>query len=361
MLGFKDYFQAWGLLAAFLLMPIRPTFRKALLTFSIALGMIQVPLALHQYFFLVPLRIGVLGVMPADIVAGTFGGDMNGGGNNAAMAAYQFFCISIVLCLWKYGQLGVGRMLTLVGFLAVPVLLNETKVSFIFAMLVFCVIFWEEIKKNPLRFAQASIFLAVILSGFVMSYVLMAEKADRINGLAQYLDLLVEHNLYRGYGTYQLNRFTALSFWFTEHVPRDLLHALVGHGLAQTREASAFVDIGTTLAAKRYAGMGIGVTALSGLLWEVGLIGVGLVIAMFVSAFRLAGRLSRSCREEPVRQAFLKGAQAGIAVAMLSLAHKSLFMFELTYQIFVVLLLGYLAYEYRLYRVSEYSRPTVEG
>lgn len=360
-LGLKDYFQAWGLLPAFLLLPARPGFRKALLVFVLAVGALQVPFALHQYFFLAPLRAGIAGVVPADIVAGTFGGDMRGGGNNAAMAAFQFFCIAIVLGLWKGGQLGVGRMLALVGYLAVPVFLNETKVSFVFAILVFGVIFWDEIKRNPLRFIQAGAFFAALLAVFVMFYVFLAAQTDRIHGLGEYLDLLVEHNLHRGYGTYQLNRVTALTFWVSQHLPRDLLHALVGHGLTQTREASAFVDIGATLAGKRYAGMGIGVTAMSGLLWEVGLIGAGLVIALFASAFRLAGRLARACAADPSRRAFLKGAQAAIAVTGVSLLHKPLFMFEVTYQIFVMLLLGYLAYEYRQWRTEEAGRPATEG
>lgn len=360
-LGLKDYFQVWGLLPAFLLLPARPDFRKALLTLILAIGVIQVPFALHQYFFLAPLRAGIPSVMPADIVAGTFGGDMNGGGNNAAMAAYQFFCIAIVLGLSKNGLLGVGRMLALTACLAVPVFLNETKVSFVFAVLVFGVVYWNEIRQNPLRFIRAGVFFVAILAAFVMFYVFVAENTDRIHGLDQYLDLLVEHNLFRGYGTYQLNRATALTFWFSEHVPRDLFHALVGHGLTQTREASAFVDIGTTLAARRYAGMGIGVTALSGLLWEVGLIGAGLVVALFVSAFRLAGKLARECRDEPIRQAFIKGTQAGIAVTAFSLAHKSLFMFEVTYQVFVILLLGYLAYEFRQFRSAETRQPAVIG
>ncbi len=355
-LGLKDYFQAWGLLFAFLLLPARPGFRKALLVFVLVVGALQVPFSLHQYFFLAPLRAGIAGVVPTDIVAGTFGGDMRGGGNNAAMAAFQFFCIAIVLGFWKGGQLSVVRMLALVAYLAVPVFLNETKVSFVFAILVFGVIFAEEIRRNPLRFIQAGLFFAALLAVFVMFYLFMAEKTDRIHGLGEYLDLLVEHGLYRGYGTYQLNRVTALTFWVSQHLPHDLLHALVGHGLAQTREASAFVDIGATLAGKRYAGMGIGVTALSGLLWEVGLIGTGLVIALFFSAFRLAGGLARACAAEPIRRAFLKGTQAGIAVTALGLLHKPLFMFEVTYQVFVMLLLGYLAYEYRQWRTEEVGR-----
>lgn len=357
-LGLKDYFQVWGLLLAFMLISHKKGFQKTLLLFILAVGAIQVPFALHQFFFLAPLRAGIAGIQPADIVAGTFGSDMLGGGNNAALAAYQFFCIAIVLGLWKVGQMGAGRMLALAGYLAIPVFLNETKISFVFAVLVFVVMFGEEIKRNPLRFVQGGIFFATLLTLFVAFYVFVAEKSDRIHGLGEYLDLLTEHNLYRGYGTYQLNRITALGFWFSEHVPRDLLHAFVGHGLTQTREASAFVDIGTTLAAKRYAGMGIGVTALSGLLWEVGLIGAGLIIALFISAFRLAGSLAHDCAAEPHREAFLKGVQAGIAVVGLSLLHKSLFMFEMTYQAIIILLLGYLAYEYRQLRAVDISRPT---
>ena len=89
-------------------------------------------------------------------------------------------------------------------------------------------------------------------------------------------------------------------------------------------------------------------------------IGTGLVVALFVSAFRFAGRLAHAS-VEPVHRAFLKGTQAAIAVTGLSLMHKSLFMFEITYQVFVVLLFGYLAYTFRQSRVEEAGRLAAES
>jgi len=107
------------------------------------------------------------------------------------------------------------------------------------------------------------------------------------------------------------------------------------------------LDVSNTVAARRYHGMGIGVTGLSALLWDVGLIGVALVSMLFISAYRLAGRLIRASSERPQAVALFKGLQVGVAILVLSIAHKSHFVFDLAFQSLVVLIVGYLIYSAR--------------
>jgi hypothetical protein len=284
---------------------------------------------------------------PDDVIAGTFGAELYGGGNNAILAAYLFIVIGLLLSLWRNKIVPAWLMFPGVLLLAFPVFLNEAKVAVFYAWVMFIVLYWENIVRRPLRFIVANIFLFLFLFAFVLVYAQLSVETSRAHTVGQYLDFLIEHNLYRGYGTYELNRWTALVFWFQEHFPHDLWHAFAGHGLGETQEGSNLMDVSKSLAARRYHGMGIGLTGLSALLWDVGLFGTLLVGLMFLSACRLAGRLAKASCGNPLAMALFTGLQAGVAILALSIVHKSFFVFEMAFQILFVLIIGYLIYSAR--------------
>jgi hypothetical protein len=140
----------------------------------------------------------------------------------------------------------------------------------------------------------------------------------------------------------QLSRITSLTFWAKQHVSANPAHTLLGHGLGASREPEGGLDLAKTLAQERYPGLGIGYTALSALLWDVGVVGVITVLGMFGSAFFMAGRLARHYRRrhDPLRTAWFEGLQAAMAVLTLSLAHKDFFVVNLPFQALAYLLVG---------------------
>jgi hypothetical protein len=103
--------------------------------------------------------------------------------------------------------------------------------------------------------------------------------------------------------------------------------------------------VNDTLAQKKYAGLRIGYTGLSALLWDTGVLGVVCVLGMFASAFFTAGRLAAHYRQQrdAFRTALFEGLQAAMAVLALSLAHKNFFVVHLPYQAVVYLLIGFIA------------------
>lgn len=347
--GVKDYFQVWGLIVVFALIYYRGDFSRGLTIFLVGIALLQVPFVLQQYFFLVPMRIGFaqLQIVPEDVIAGTFGAELYGGGNNALLAAYLFIAVGILLMLWRQRILSSWLVLPSVLLLIFPVFLNEAKVAFFYAWVMFLVLYKEDIARRPLRFIVGNVVLFLFLFVFLSFYAQMAAESGKAHNLGQYLDFLKEQNLERGYGTLVLNRWTALTFWFQEHFPQDIWHGLIGHGLGESREAALMLDIGKTVAARRYPGMGIGLTSLSALLWDVGLVGVALVAAMFVSAYRLSGRLAETARERPLAMALFKGLQAGVVILAISIVHKDFFAFDVAFQSLYVLIMGYLIYSAR--------------
>jgi hypothetical protein len=361
--GAKNYFQVWGLIAVFALIYYRGDFTRGLTILLLGIGLLQVPFVLHQYFFVVPMRTGLAKIVPEDVIAGTFGAELYGGGNNALLAAYLFIAIGILLAVWRQRILPAWLVFPSTLLLIFPVFLNEAKITFFYAWVMFLVLYWRDIVRRPSRFIFGNLVLILFLFLFVSFYAEIAVKSGEAHNLGQYLDFLEEQSLERGYGTYELNRWTALTFWFQEHFPRDGLHAFIGHGLGETQEGALLLDVSNTVAARRYPGMGIGLTGLSALLWDVGLIGVALVAGLFISAYRLAGRLARICQERPLAVALFNGLQVGVAILALSMVHKSFFVFDMAFQSLFVLIVGYLIYSARHLPVLDGKRnaPLVDG
>lgn len=347
-LGAKDYFQVWGLLLAFALIRFQGDFTRGLRMLFLAIAFVQLPFVLQQWFVLIPQRSGYGFLSADDVVAGTFGADLLGGGNNTILSAYLIMAIGMLISLWKEHVIRVWWMMPGVLLLVAPVFLNETKIAFFYFWLMFLVLYRSEISRRPVQFFLGNLVLFAFLFVFVFVYAYLAEgEGHRIHGVLDYLSFVKQQNLELGYGSYTLNRWTALTFWFSEHIPHDMLHAVIGHGLGQSQEGGVLLSGSHTLASRRYHGMGIGQTALTALLWDVGLVGLAVVGMLFVSAFKLAGRLARDYQAQPHAAALFKGLQIAVAILFLSLTHKSFFVFEPTFQLLFVLIIGYLIYSAR--------------
>jgi hypothetical protein len=138
---------------------------------------------------------------------------------------------------------------------------------------------------------------------------------------------------------------------------------LFGHGLSAAKAGEGkILDTSRNLASVRYPGMGIGVTAASALLWDLGVFGLLAGLSLPLAAYVTAGRLARRVASSPFHVALFEGLQAACLLLTLSLLHKASFTFHLGYQTFFCILLGLLAYLGRHLSpaaVSNQGRPTV--
>lgn len=353
--GWKSYFQVWGLLVGLALLRQTPVLLTQLPKIFLVFGLLQIPFALHQFVYLVPQRVGLQhGIVPVDIVVGTFGASLMGGGANAALAVFQVFLSGVVLALWRTGAISRFWAFVLVSLLLVPIFINESKISVLYVILVFAIVFRAEIFERPLRFLAMSGLVSAVALGLVFSYASLHESS-KYKKPQDLIEHVVEQNTQEGvgYGTYSLNRMTTLRFWAEERKRYNVVNFLIGHGLGQSRDERSLLEFSQTMAVSRYFGMGIGLTTLSSLLWDVGVIGLVVMLGMFVSAFRLAGKLSRHSATSPWDRGWFQGIQAGIAVLTLSLAHKNFLVFHMEFQTFVLFLMGYLIHAARSLDVIE--------
>ncbi len=351
--GMKRYFQVAGLYFAIVMIRWPWPIVENLPRFALGVAFLQLPFVAHQVLVLVPRRVGYgNGVVPYDIVAGTFGAAEFGGGANAVLSAYLLIVVAVLFALWNSQAITFKKLMLLSLPLFVPVFLNESKVSAFYFVIIILVVMKNEIAARPGRAIASGMLLAGVLAGMFAMY--SVYYSDRSFNDESLIERTIKYNFSdeQGHGEFALNRFTVLPHWAQEHSIRDPLHLLIGHGPKSSREDQGALTTTDTLATKRYPGMGIGLIAASALLWETGVIGFGLVLAMFWWAFAAAGKLRKYYEHDKFHTGVFSGLQAAVAILALSLFHKAFFVFDIGYQTIVMLLFGYIAY-YRSMMLGE--------
>jgi hypothetical protein len=349
LLGLKNYFQMWGLFLGVALLRWDGGLSRNLAQGALLLALLQLPFALHQYVYLVPRRVGLGdGIVPVDVVAGTFGAERLGGGANAVLAAYLVIVAAGLLAFWKNGLVGGATALALAVLVLTPLLVNQAKIAALYLPLAFLVVFRRDVVARPLRFLAAALGTALALAVLLTALALNNPSGRDHTWSELVADTVARQtaSVEERRGQYnELTRITAVTFWVREHVDAPALQTLFGHGPGASFEFRGnVVDTADTLAWRRYPGLRIGYTGVSALLWDTGLLGLAAVLGMFASAFVMAGRLANASRaSDPRRAALLDAAQAAVAILALSLAHKDFFVVNLPYQALTLLVFGYVA------------------
>lgn len=345
-IGFKSYFQVAGIFFALTFCRWPDRLMASLPRLLLWLALLQIPFALHQYFVLVPQRTGIgEGIVAVDVVAGTFGASEFGGGSNAVLSAFLLTVFAVLVALWNRKFISLPALVMMSAILLFPVMVNQSKISLIYLALIFLIVMKNDLIQRSGRVLASGALIAIVLTAMLYTYAaFFAERSYR--SPTEFIVATVEQNFAEdvGHGGFYLNRWSSLKFWYDEHHSGNLIQAAIGHGPRASREGGTGLDAAQTLASTRYNGLGIGITGVSALLWETGIAGLVLVIGMFLSAFRMAGRLRKRVEQDPFHASIFSGMQAGVAIFAVSLMHKSYFVYDIGFQSLLMLLFGYLAY-----------------
>lgn len=345
--GLKGHFQDWGLFIAIVLMRWPEKVIDRLPRILVGIALIQLPFVLHQFLVLVPARAGLGGLVVAeDIVSGTLGATTTGGGANAVLSLLLIIAAAILLAEFKRGLISGPRLCLCMVILMLPIVLNSNRVALVYLVLVYLMLFSGEILKAPLKALLVAGVFGLILATVLWSNMKLASRADTSLDLEGAVTLAIEQNTREdyGYGAYELNRYTSLTFWVQEHRNANWEKILLGHGVAASREAEGGTISPKTLAQRAYPGVGIGLTTVSAILWDTGIVGLACWLAVLVSAYRAAGRLARHYDAVPARAAALRGFQVAIPILFISFFHKAFLTFHLPYQTLLLLVLAYIGY-----------------
>lgn len=349
--GFKRYFQTWGLFFALCWIVFDKQMIRHWQIFVLLVALVQLPFAIYEKIIFVPLREelqnSIRDIIPIDVVAGTFGSSLTGGGASSEMATFLIIVLAFLLARRMEKVLSAGRLALLVPIILAPLLLGETKGVIIMLPLMFLVLYRHEMLVRLHYWLMGLIFIIIFI--VAASYVYLNTHINtHTSGLtmAERIENSLAYNLYdKGYGRNELNRTTVLTFWAEQQGIHDPISLVFGNGLGSSHDGAG------GHVARRYPGYGIGLTAASALLWDMGVFGFGLFAAILALAWRSAGRLRRESAVPEVR-ADAAAIQAALALFAFYLFYRLGILEILSFQILFAVLLGYLAWLHRRHALA---------
>jgi hypothetical protein len=345
----KRYFQYWGVMFILATVAFAPRLVRRWLLFMLLLAMVQLPLAIYQRIVLMPLRLNMPdSVVPVDIIAGTFEGSITGGANSNVMAFFLIAVIAGLLAAYRESMLKRTTLWLLLAIVSAPLALGETKLVVVLLPAALLIVFADLVRKRPFAFGAGAIATLVVIGVLAYSYVaLQATEGREGMTFEQRIEENLEYNFgSRGYfGGASLNRGNVVPFWWNEHGAKDPAGTVFGHGLGASFGARGSDQMGHM--DRKYPGYSIGLTTMSALLWDVGLLGTGLFLMMFLAAFLAAGRLT--ARASPgLDRAMCRTLQAVLMMIPAMLFALDLHLLAPSLQVLTAFTLGLIAWRWRL-------------
>lgn len=345
--GAKGYLQMWGLFLALALASASTPMLKQLPKAILIIALLQLPFALHQYFVLVPYRIQLGGLIVAeDIVAGTFGAVLDGGGANAVLSIFLVTATTLLLAMYRNSQL--SPLLTALGaaILLIPVALNANLIAVLYLGIAYALLSLSSGGINLQRTLISGLLIFTLAGTALWANVNFATRAQGDGQITDFLSDAVSRNteVTQGYGSFELNRLTVMTYWWEQHPNLISPKVWFGHGLGEARESGNSGLAVNTLASGKHLGMGIGLTAVSAMLWEIGVLGLAFVMGVLFYGFVLAGRLATQVPNAAWHTAMLQTTRVLMPIIAISLFHKNFFVYQIPFQTLIVVLLGYLAH-----------------
>ncbi len=343
-LGIKGYLQVWGLMFGLALIPFGRQTTDTLLKVMLIVAFVQIPLALHQFFVLVPQRVGLGdGIVPVDVVAGSFGAKKFGGGENSVLSAYLVISIAFLVAFWRNGVLKTWLFLFGAATLFLPIILTESKIAVFYLLAAFLTLAWSFRLGRPARVIGMTAGFIALIFVMIAALIAFAPKANQVRSVSDLIEYTWNYNVRSdtSYGG-RLSRAGAYRYWAENHGFDRPVSTLIGNGAGVTRkETPSQVLANHSLFDME---LEVGRTGATAILWETGIIGLFFVVGMFVSALMTAGRLAKRYRDDPATSAIFTGIQAGVVILFISFFDKSYFVFQIGYQSIFALIFGYLAW-----------------
>ena len=284
-----------------------------------------------------------------DLITGTFGSSyLAGGGPNAAMSTFLVSQIGVLIFLAKYNYIPWALTIVLSVFLLYGLTFTMAQAIIGFLLIVFVFVLLDY-KINQFKKMIIFIFSFFVLFGFILNSYFMTTQDIKKNslymsppkGYTEYLKNVVESNLSPEYQN--LNRTGLVLLWYRFNIENnDMLGLIFGHGLGATK--SAGLEIGHIQ--KLFGNINIGRTALSALLWEVGILGTGIYLCIYVSAFCIAKKLNKI--DLPgIHKVFIKSAQLSCLLFILSIPYKFSIIENQPFNFYSFFIIGYICYWHR--------------
>lgn len=282
------------------------TVKKILLTIA-AFALIQTPVALVQRFILYPhLDTG-------DVVRGTL----------PSSGLLSIFLVGVIAVLWAFylsGRFRLSQFVAMAFILFIPTTLNETKGTLLLLPLALLVPFFISRVAGKARVAISLVAIGAILIGaYSVTYNYFGESRGR-NIVDFYTEGEFSDYLYSGEDAEDLThpRRGDAVVWAFEALSGDPVTVLVGFGAGNVR--ASFTDILAGDHTYAWDEYGVNTTTITSFLWELGLIGVGLLLWFLGLVLRDAWMLRT---EQGLAGALARGWVAVVVIGIVAMTYKS--------------------------------------
>lgn len=348
----KRYFQFFGILFVLAVVPFPPALVRRWWMFLVGLAILQLPFAIYQRAVLMPGRETMPGVVPVDIVVGTMEGSLTGGGSSGVMALLIVLILSFLLSAHRDGILSTIRLLLLAAALVAPLTLSQVNVIIVLLPLALAAVYFDLIRRRPLRFVLGVVLTLPVLAAASLTYLMI--DAEPGQTLAAMIDGVIEYNFgEKPYYDQGLNRTSVYRYWIQQHDFSNPVALLFGHGLGSSFGGVLEPNPGHMDLAN--ARMYIGLTAASSALWDLGLLGFLLLLALCLSAIRHASQLGRLARPGFDR-AFCRALHAMALMLPAMLFYSNGAIATPSQEVVTALCVGLIAWRWRIARPSNEAR-----
>jgi len=348
--GFKHYFQTFGLMLALTLIMFTPENYARWRKFLLIAALLQFPFALYELLILVPMRGGIgLSSETTDVVAGTFGANLQGGSPNSVMVIFLFITMAFLVARWRVGLVKNRTFYFCVLLCLLPLGMGETKFAVVILPVVGVSLLRLDLMRNPFKYLPAIVGMAALTALLGYIYVVLMMHST----LSDVIDTTLRYNIGKqGYSrTMVLNRFTSLTFWFKQQSLNDPFSFLLGNGLGSSYTSTSGI-IGHL--GFKYLNYGINLTAASTILWDTGVIGFTMYTGIFVAAWFAAGRLYKQV-DDPAVRADALAIQASTLIFLFSLLYSDSIVNLVSMELIYAVVLGYLGYLMNHHKVLDRS------
>jgi hypothetical protein len=348
LVGLRIYLPVFGIFAYLAYCRPKEKLLKNILLFMLMISTIQWIFCLYQKLAIVPLRIaGHYQGSSWDSIVGTFGGEKFGGGESGSLGIYLSIIFVLTAALRKFKQIERSQAIVVFVTSFAAMAMVESKVIAVMIPLGLFLVFRDYALMRPFKFLAGCIAVAGAMATLLVAYYYLYWHADNNLGLVDALYSRFAYSFDPSFqaSTTNLGRIKSLIFWWDKHgILDNPLTLLLGHGLASAVSASSIIGEGVAV---KTNGVMLDVTGASKLLWETGVIGLTIFLAIFAVGFVRARQLKANAVLPGWHRASMSGVEAAMVLMPLSIFYEVTVVSSPPMQFMAMFFLGYVAYWWR--------------
>ncbi|SFD95236.1 hypothetical protein [Nitrosomonas sp. Nm166] len=348
----RHYLFMWPLMLVFMFGLVSPETMMRLWKALLIVAVLQLPMAIYQYFFVAAKNARY---SPWDAVIGTFHGNIEGGGDSAAMAVMLLIAMLIAIALWREGKLHVGWMALVVVAGLCTLSLAEVKAAVMLLPVVFGLYYRRELVQRPIESVVVIIGALLLVGSIFTAYEKLhydnismhTFKSDQVVSTYDRVLRALSPDAETGRGI-ELGRVNHMNLWWEFNIESgDVHHSLFGYGMGAT-DAS---KIGVGELAQRFP-YPLQKSSTLVLLWEAGIVGHLAFLLILLQGARTSGRIAKNETIPEIHRIFLRVGETGLLLLAITLLYKNFHFYSIPIQFLMMLLLGQAGYWLRYVKAN---------